>query len=316
MPDGIAGVLNLVKPVGMTSHDVVAVIRRLAGQKSVGHAGTLDPLAEGVLVLLLGRATALSSYATGSRKLYAAEVAFGVATDTDDAEGSVCRGAAVPDTGPDEMRAKLQALTGDVLQVPPRFSAIKREGKTAYVEARKGNVMEMPPRLVQIHSITLLSWCPPRLKVLVATGPGTYIRSLARDVGELCGSAAYLHALVRLASGGLHLRSAVRLVDLTRENLREHLQPPDSAVSNLPALFLSAEQSTRARHGGEFDVSTPISWSEDQVARLYDSSGQFVGLARPLAAGSSPRTGEAVLEDGPGLTVTRWRPIRILEPAA
>jgi tRNA pseudouridine55 synthase len=292
--DGITGVLNLVKPVGMTSYDVVARVRRLSGQKSVGHAGTLDPLAQGVLVILLGRATALSAYAMSSNKQYAAEIVFGAATTTDDAEGEIIREAAAPVMTELAIAARLQSLTGDVLQAPPRFSAIKMGGKTAYAEARKGRELKLEPRRVRIDSIEILSWYSPRLRLLVTTGPGAYVRSLARDAGELLESAAYLHSLIRVGSGRFRLEDGVSIECLTRENLVEHVLPADTVVAHLRAAYLSEADTDRARHGGAVPLGGADPRTNDEVIRLYGSHRTLVALARPSPEG--------------------WRPFRVLEP--
>jgi len=290
----LSGVLNLDKPVGMTSHDAVAAMRRLTGQRGVGHAGTLDPLASGVVVMLLGRATALSAYAMASEKTYAAEVCFGVETSTEDAEGAITAEAPVPTLSTDDIAERLQTLTGDVLQQPPRFSAIKTAGKRAYARARRGETVELPPRPVRIVEISPLGWRPPRLRLLVRTGPGVYIRALARDIGRLLDSAAYLHALVRLSSGQFRLTGATRLEGLTREELCRRMLPPDCVVESLPAIVLPASDERRARHGGAVHVRTSADQLEELTVRLYGESGRFIGLGR--------------------LQGNTCRPARVLEP--
>ena len=205
MPDQLSGILNVDKPAGLTSHDVVARVRRITGQRSVGHAGTLDPLASGVLVVLLGRATSLSAYAMASRKTYAAEIVFGVATETDDAEGPICKRATVPGSSEAGMRQALEPLTGEVMQTPPRYSALKSAGQPAHRRARRGERVQPEPRPVTIHRLQVVSWVSPRLRVVVETGPGVYIRSIAREAGEALASAAYLHTLVRTSSGRFRL---------------------------------------------------------------------------------------------------------------
>lgn len=295
MRDGVSGVLNLMKPTGMTSHDVVARVRRIAGQRSVGHAGTLDPLAAGVLVLLLGRATVLSSYAMASSKRYAAEIVFGVATNTDDAEGIVFRTAGVPRISSEELANKLQAFVGRIVQTPPTFSAIKTDGQPAYVQARRGDTPELEPRPVQIHSLRVLSWRPPGLRILVCTGPGTYIRALARDAGQALDSAAYLHTLVRVGSGTFDISRSVRLRDLSTQNLPDHLLPSDMILRGLPAAFLSHEDSVRARRGNVVRLSRPAArLGPGTVIRLYGDTGVLIALARQTPGG--------------------WHAFRVLEP--
>ncbi|HZT96128.1 MAG TPA: tRNA pseudouridine(55) synthase TruB [Chloroflexota bacterium] len=295
MVDGVSGVLSVDKPAGLTSHDVVARTRRLSGQRAVGHAGTLDPLATGVLVLLMGRATALAPYATAQRKIYAAEVVLGCATETDDAEGAVTRTAPVPSLEPGRLEAVLKSFVGSQMQQPPVYSAVKQGGVRAYARARAGTQVELPGRPVIIHSIDLLDYSDGRLTLRVETGPGTYIRSLARDIGHRLGTAAYLHTLVRLASGHCHLRDSVALDHLNGDNLRHHVLPMDSVLTSLPAVFLQREQARQARHGmavpmARFEVVPTMG-----AVRLYDHQGAFFALAKPSGS--------------------RWKPFRVLDPA-
>jgi tRNA pseudouridine55 synthase len=299
----------------MTSHDVVAITRRLTGQRSVGHAGTLDPLASGVLVVLLGRATSLSSYAMSSAKTYAAEIVFGVATDTDDAEGRICAEGSVPSLSREEIADRLQDLAGVVMQAPPKFSAIKQGGKTSYVEARRGRAVDLPPRRVEITRLGVLSWQPPRLRIVVTCGAGTYIRSLARDAGELLGSAAYLHTLVRVSSGGFHIRDAVRVADLTPANIRSHVLPPDAALENLRAEFVGPQEAGRIRHGRTFELP-PMLTDGEEVIRVY-GDGVLLALARPIVT-TGATTPDRPEESDPAqssVTTTTWQPFRVMESA-
>lgn len=297
--------MNVLKPVGMTSHDVVSRIRRLSGQKAVGHAGTLDPLATGVLVVLLGKATALSNYAMAGRKTYAAEVVLGVATTTDDAEGHICREAQLPDVGGDELRSVLQDFVGEIQQVPPRFSAIKQQGQRAYSRSRAGKDVDLSPRQVTIYSLAVQAWSPPRLRITLQTSSGTYVRSVARDLGERLHSAAYLHCLVRLQSGDFSIQDSVPLDALQANGILPYLQSPDTAVRSLPAAVLGAGDTRRARHGGVLQLNEPAgrpcvdapTHRENAVIRLYGSEGEFIGLARPSREGGD-----------------NWHPFKVLEP--
>lgn len=294
MSDPITGVLNLAKPAGVTSHDVVARVRRLAGQRSVGHAGTLDPLATGVLVVLLGKATVLAQYVMAGRKVYEANVRFGAATTTDDAEGKVVREAPVPSAGRDEIEAVLARFEGTIAQRPPQYSAIKKEGRRAYAEARQGREVELSPRPVRINQILVLEWAPPILRLSVTCGPGVYIRALARDIGPALGSAAYLSGLSRVASGHFRLEDAVPLDHLTAENIGRHVLPADNAVASLRKFVLSQPDSERARHGSSITVDLQPA-TDQEIIRLYSASGAFLGLARHGSRG--------------------WRPFRVLDAA-
>lgn len=276
----LCGVLNIRKPVGMTSHDVVARIRRLAGQRSVGHAGTLDPLASGVLVLLLGKATVLAEWVTAGEKAYEATFVFGRATTTDDAEGETCRETAVPNQSSDELISFSRRFVGEIEQIPPRFSAVQRDGKRAYAVARAGGSMEIPARRVNIHSIDILSWNPPELRLNVTCGPGTYIRSLARDMGEALQSSAYMHELVRTRSGGFRLDDAHPLDLMDRANLNGALLPPETAVASLRCVVLDESQARRVRHGLNVDLAIEATGPNETV-RLHDDTGALIALARP-----------------------------------
>lgn len=204
-----AGVLAIDKAPGWTSHDVVAVIRRELGVERVGHGGTLDPRATGVLPILVGRATKLADRLHGATKVYAAAVVFGMETTTDDAQGGERRRAPPPALSSAQLDDALAAFRGEILQVPPDFAAVKVQGRRAYDVARGGGKPELRARPVRVDRLEAASWRPPVLRLVVVCGSGTYIRSLARDLGRLTGSAAHLGALRRLAVGALDAGAAV-----------------------------------------------------------------------------------------------------------
>ncbi|MEP7216707.1 MAG: tRNA pseudouridine(55) synthase TruB, partial [Anaerolineaceae bacterium] len=189
------GILIIDKPAGWTSHDVVAKTRRITRQRRIGHTGTLDPMATGVLVLCLGRATRLVEYMTRHDKHYVGEITLGVTTDTDDAEGDELELKNVPELTEADLRRLEAAFIGDLQQRPPAYSAIKIDGKRAYALARAGAVVELRSRPVVVHELRLDPIAADRLRVEVRCGPGTYVRSIARDIGELVGSGAHLSAL-------------------------------------------------------------------------------------------------------------------------
>jgi len=211
----LAGILLVDKPAGMTSHDVVAIVRRETGEGRVGHAGTLDPMATGLLVILIGPYTRLEPYLSAARKSYQARIVFGSETDTDDAEGAVVREAAVPAAvgGSQYARTMLAAAVGPALQAPPAYSAIKVAGRVAHKAARAGEALELAPRPIEVYSAVLTSVDPgtPSWDVAYRVSKGTYIRALARDLGRACGTAAHLGALRRTASGPLALADASTL---------------------------------------------------------------------------------------------------------
>lgn len=241
------GFLNINKPLGMTSHDVVARVRRLLrqaiGSKKVGHAGTLDPLATGVLIVCLQQATRLSDYAMHGTKQYRAQVTLGIATETYDAEGDVTSQADASAVTLDQIMDILPQFIGDIQQLPPIYSAIKKEGKKLYELARAGKTVELDPRPVTIHSIDVLHWQSPRLTVAVTCSPGTYIRSFAHDLGQALGVGAHLSGLVRTCSGTFSLENAVELDALLEDdNWHEHIIPPRIALADLPAVHTTADQ--------------------------------------------------------------------------
>ncbi len=215
---GLSGVLVIDKPAGMTSHDVVAAVRRATGEGRVGHAGTLDPMATGVLVVLVGPYTRLEPFLSCAGKRYDATILFGAETDTDDAEGAIVRTADVPAETLDAAFASsvLARFTGALLQRPPAYSAIKVDGTTAHRAARAGAALQLAERAVVVHEATLLSIVsdPPSWQVSFFVSKGTYIRALARDIGAAIGSAGHLGALRRSASGTLSIDSATALADV------------------------------------------------------------------------------------------------------
>jgi len=206
-----SGVLPIDKPAGWTSHDIVAVARPILGTRRVGHGGTLDPLATGLLPLLVGSATKFADRLHTAAKVYAAVVAFGTETTTDDAAGESTRHAAPPPIDVAAIDRALDAFRGTIDQVPPAFAAVKIGGRPAYARARRGEIVTLAARTVQIERVATAGWDGNRLRLLVVCSTGTYIRSLARDLGRALGSAAHLAALRRLAVGDLRLDDALSL---------------------------------------------------------------------------------------------------------
>lgn len=267
----------------MTSHDVVNVVRRVAGQRKVGHAGTLDPMATGVLLVCLGQGTRVAEYLMAGRKRYRATIVLGVATDTYDAEGQIVRSGGRTDFGHDEIEATLTAFVGQIEQVPPAYSAIKRQGEPAYKLARMGQQVELAPRPIEIDEIVVLDWTSPSLVVEVGCSPGTYIRALAHDLGERLGSGAHLDALVRLSSGHFALEDAVSLDRIEEafahgEEMR-YLLPMDEALFGWPALVLGADKARRLIQGQAVEALEPRS-NEDgaQLWRAYSLDGEFLAI--------------------------------------
>lgn len=269
------GILNIDKPAGITSHDVVNRVRRITGIRRVGHAGTLDPLATGVLVLAAGRATRLLEYIVGRPKTYWAQVRLGQTTTTYDAEGEVVADRPVTATET-EIRAALDPFRGDIEQVPPMYSAIKRAGKPLYELARQGVEVERPPRPVTIYTLKLLNWASPFVELRVTCSAGTYLRSLAHDLGAALGCGAYLAGLRRTAVGDFTEAKAVPLDELTVENWLDYLLPPDSAVAHMPRLDVDADTAGRLSNGRP--IPRVPAHSPADLVRVYDPAGSFLGI--------------------------------------
>jgi tRNA pseudouridine55 synthase len=271
------GILVINKPRGLTSHDVVARVRRLTHQKRVGHAGTLDPMATGVLVVCLGRATRVAEYLTGADKTYRAVLRLGVETDTYDAEGQVVSTLPVKVTESD-VRAALGQFIGEIDQVPPMYSALKRDGKPLYKLARKGIEVERAPRRVRIDEITLRAFELPDVTIDVRCSSGTYIRSLAHDVGAALGCGAHLIELTRLASGSFTIEKAVKLEDLSGQDQTGLLHPLDEALHNWPAITLDADQARRVTMGQAIAFNGAQAEATADLFRVYNNDGKLLAI--------------------------------------
>ncbi|MGZ6339015.1 MAG: tRNA pseudouridine(55) synthase TruB [Candidatus Limnocylindrales bacterium] len=296
---GLDGVLVVAKPSGPTSHDVVALVRRLSATKRVGHGGTLDPFAAGVLPVFLGRATRLVEYHMADSKSYRAAVCFGARSTTDDLEGELTPSdAAAPDR--EAVEAALAAFRGSSEQRPPAFSALKVGGRRAYELARSGTPPELAPRRVTISRLELDDWDEsdpqrPVATLEVACTAGTYIRALARDLGEALGCGAYLGSLTRTASGPFRLGDA-RSLDVLRESAAAGpagvlplLLPMDAGLDGLPRLVLGPAEIHAATRGQPFRPARRLRGLADgQAIRLSDESGQLVGVGTWRAGRIAP----------------------------
>ncbi len=256
----LAGIMALDKPAGMTSHDVVAAIRHATGEGRVGHAGTLDPMATGLLVVLIGPYTRLEPYLSGATKSYDAQIAFGRATDTDDTDGETTGEARVPDDVFEPKRARdvLTSFLGPSMQTPPAYSAIKIRGRTAYSAARAGEPLDIPPRQVEVLGAELLGVDPSARtwNVRFVVSKGTYVRALARDIGLAAGTLATLSALRRTASGPVSLKDAHRLEDALAAmsaSLTRTLYVAATAALDLP---VAVAQGAALAHGRPIPAST------------------------------------------------------------
>jgi len=272
----LGGVLNVDKPAGWTSHDVVGRVRRLAGLRQVGHAGTLDPMATGVLVLCLGRATRLLEYLSGQPKTYLAGITLGATTDTYDAEGEVVARQPVPALTHQQLDAALEAFRGEIMQRPPAYSALKRDGVALYKRARAGETVEVEPRPVTVHELTLLDFDGPIANLRIRCSAGTYIRSIAHDLGQALGCGGHLSMLRRTAVGTFTGESAVTLEQLAEPDaLAAALLPADAAVAHLPRVDVTEADAARLLHGQAVPAAT-VGFTGP--ARVYGPHRRFLGI--------------------------------------
>jgi tRNA pseudouridine55 synthase len=251
--NAVSGVLVVDKPIGMTSHDVVQIIRRGTGIRRAGHTGTLDPRASGVLVILIGPAVRLSEYVSASDKRYQATVRLGKSTDTFDSEGRTTATASPDSITEQQFEEALTQFTGEIQQVPPPYSAIKVRGRKAYEMARGGEEVELTPRTINVYSLELLEWASPEAVIDVFCSSGTYVRSLANDLGTALGCGAYLVGLRRTKSGRFTLRDAVPLRRLQESfasgDWYRYLIPAAEALGDWPMVELDGDQVELIRHG-------------------------------------------------------------------
>ena len=270
-----AGFLNLAKPPGVTSRAVVDTVQRLVRPHKAGHAGTLDPLASGVLVVGVGAATRLISYVQRQPKAYEASFLLGVRSDTDDVEGDVKEVAHATPPTREQIEAALPHFTGEIAQRPPAYSALKVGGKRAYDLARKGKPVELAPRLVTIHQLLLGRYEYPRLDLEIRCSSGTYIRALGRDLAEHLGTGAVMSVLVRSSIGPFTLAEAVAPDTLAVENIGKRLHPPEMALVDLPRISLRADEVASVLNGVAVDNRFAV--VQPEIAAL-DPSGRLIAI--------------------------------------
>ncbi|UCC85717.1 MAG: tRNA pseudouridine(55) synthase TruB [Anaerolineales bacterium] len=278
----VSGILNVDKPVGITSHDVVAQVRRLTGQRKVGHAGTLDPMATGVLLLCLGQATRVAEYLLAGRKQYRAVVRLGASTDTYDADGAIIQSVESFGLSQDQIAHAITSFQGVIQQVPPPYSAIRQKGRRLYELARRGIAVEIPPRSVEIDRLELVAWESPHLTFDVTCSSGTYVRSLAHDLGQMLGVGGHLVELTRLASGSWQLQDAISLDDLQRAveagTWFHLLHPLDAALRDFERVDLPADLAREVSQGQPVLLDrTP----ETSLVRGYAPDDRLVAVLQP-----------------------------------
>ena len=280
------GFLNIDKPRGMTSTDVVRRVKRAARmRRGVGHGGTLDPIATGVLIVGVGKATRLMERVLDGSKEYVAEIELGVSTDTYDADGEVVSERDPSGVSADDVSSALVAFEGEIQQVPPMYSALKRRGKRLYELARQGIEVEREPRTVVAREISLAGWQPPVATVKIVCGSGFYVRSLAHDLGETLGCGGHMRGLIRSRVGPFHIDDALPLEDALARiedgDAEGILAPPDAALGDLRAMTVQAREARSILHGGALPPGAGLSPEmPDERARVYDADGVFIAIAR------------------------------------
>ena len=279
----INGILNINKPPARTSQDIVSFIKHLSKQRHVGHAGTLDPIATGVLPICLGQATRMSSFIMETHKTYIAEITLGISTNTYDSEGTVVQQKDPSYVTKAQVNEILPTLTGKIMQKPPAFSALKHQGKRLYELARAGIEVETNAREVMVYRLELIGWNPPCLIIEVECGKGTYIRSIAHDIGQFLGCGAHISALTRTKYGPFNIEDSVSLPQIedafTHGYWQELLHPMDIVINDWYAVIVSPEQERAILNGG------PITYPPCNIetrCRAYSSDGRFLAVLRSL----------------------------------
>ena len=283
MTEQIDGILNIDKPAGITSMDVVRRIKRASGQKRVGHGGTLDPFASGVVPICLGRATRMMEYLVDGSKEYHATVRLGVETDTYDVDGQVVAESDISDIDIDSIRHALKPFVGMIEQVPPMFSALKKDGERLYNMARAGIEVEREPRSVHVIGIDVVDWSPPDLIIDVTCGRGFYMRSLAHDLGEVLDCGGHLQQLTRTRNSAFNIDEALSLEEaetcFTEGTWQDTLHSPDVAVRSMPAIVVGSGVADRVRNGRPLPGALRIPFDKPgEECRVYGSDGEFLAL--------------------------------------
>ena len=278
----LEGVLVVDKPGGMTSHDVVNRIRRVAGTRRVGHAGTLDPLATGVLLVCVGRATRLVEYLVGQSKTYVTTVRLGQVTNTYDAGGEVVQERPVSHITSTQIIQALAQFRGTIQQKPPIYSAIKKDGQPLYKLARQGKDVVVPLREVMIYDLSLLAVDLPEIELEMTVSSGMYVRSLAHDLGEVLGCGGHVATLRRTAVGDFLVKNAVALDTLTVDNVGDFLQSMTTAVAHLPRLDLNVSETAELTNGRV--ITRQSHQPQAELVQAYAVDGRFVGIVKASGA--------------------------------
>ncbi len=279
------GIISVDKPHGMTSMDVVRGVKRASGIKRVGHGGTLDPIATGVIPICVGQATRMMEYLVDSSKEYSGVVELGVSTDTYDSEGGVTQTSDVDHLDRGQVETALETFRGQIDQVPPMYSALKKDGKRLYELARQGIEVDRDPRTVNVYDIELVDWALPLATIRVHCGRGFYMRSLAHDLGQALSYGGHLKSLVRQRSGPFKLQDSVSLQELEESfsdgTWAAHVHSPDAVLVNLPAIIAGRQSQEMIRNGRPISVGTADLVSpENGRCRAYTADGRFIAIMR------------------------------------
>lgn len=278
------GILIVYKEKGFTSHDVVAKLRGIAGQKKIGHTGTLDPDAEGVLPVCLGKATRVCDVLTDKTKTYRTVLLLGRRTDTQDISGTCLEERDTSELTEEKVRKAVLSFQGDYMQVPPMYSALKVNGRKLYELAREGKSVERPPRKVHIAQIRILKTELPRVEMEVDCSKGTYIRTLCHDIGELLGTGGCMEKLLRTRVGGFCLEDSATLSVIQQwkdqGTFAEHLIPIDRVFDGLRRAQVSREEEKYLYNGNPLQLPAFEKGRDGETVRVYDCSGQFIALYR------------------------------------
>ncbi|MCI9269954.1 MAG: tRNA pseudouridine(55) synthase TruB [Dorea sp.] len=289
------GILNVYKEKGFTSHDVVAKLRGITRQKKIGHTGTLDPEAEGVLPVCLGKATKVSELLTEKDKTYRATLLLGLVTDTQDITGTVLRQCAADALTETRAEEAIQGFVGEYDQVPPMYSALKVNGKKLYELAREGKTVERKARRVRIRDIRIVSMNLPRAELEITCSKGTYIRTLCHDIGERLGIGGCMETLVRTRSGPFGIEESYRLEELQEKTekgeLSQTLIPIDVLFSQYQKIQIRQELEARLKNGNPFSIpGIQTRFSDQEYVRVYDSAGNFAAIYKYMQENRQFRT--------------------------
>lgn len=284
------GIVNVLKPAGMTSHDVVARLRKIYHTRKVGHTGTLDPDAVGVLPVCIGQATRLVEYLTDKEKTYKTMLKFGHETNTQDASGEITASTALPALSREAFCAVTRQFVGEIQQIPPMYSAIKKDGQPLYKLARQGLTVAVEPRSVMIHEINVLLYNQEGAILEVRCGKGTYIRTLCQDLGRACGSSAYMTYLMRTASGSFGIDRAVTLAQLEQSDHPEQfLLDMNSSLVDMPALTVtSPAMQDRIQNGLEQRIPGAAEQPDGTICRALSQDGQLLAIGYSKGAYFQP----------------------------